>query len=211
MDPSMAKLAGLTTAGAIGSQAGQMLGGVAGYGLAQLTPAARAERQQLRKDTEALRQGKLGLSDAEKRSMLAGSMRGIQAQTAGAEAGLRRMAAAQGGFGRSGAQQNALLGLQGVKAEKATQAAGELDRQSQNLATQRKADVLGRLAERRKELQQVFTQAGQATAAMPKTVIDERARVRAEAEGKAVPGVFDATQLAQALIKKMGETPTATR
>jgi hypothetical protein len=98
-----------------------------------------------------------------------------------------------------------------MKAEKAAGAMGELDRQSQQLATQRKADVLGRLAERRKETQQVFTGAGQAAAAVPQTAIAERARIRAEAEGKAVPGVFDATQLAQALIKKMGETPTATR
>jgi len=196
MDPSMGKLGLKTLAGVAGSPVGQTLGGVAGYGLSQLTPAARAERQQLRKDTDALRQGKLGLSDAEKRSMLAGSMRGIQAQTAGAEAGLRRMAAAQGGFGRSGAQQSSLLGLQGMKAEKAAGAMGALDKQSQDLATERKADVLGRLTARRKELQQVFSQAGQATAALPQTIIDTRAKVRADAKDKAVPGVFDGTQLA---------------
>lgn len=197
MDPSMLKLGLKTASGVLGSDAGKSAVGLVGYGLAQLTPEAKAERQQLRKDTDAMRQGKLGLSDAEKRSMLAGSMRGIQAQTAGAEAGLRRMAAAQGGFGRSGAQQQALGNLQGMKAEKAAGAMGQLDKQSQDLALARQRDVMGRLAERRKELQQVFTQAGQTAAALPQTAIDARAKVRAEAEGKAVPGVFDATQLAQ--------------
>lgn len=211
MDPSMLKLGLKTAAGTLASPAGQALAGGAGYLLGQLTPEARAERRQLRKDTEAMRQGKLGLSDAEKRSMLAGSMRGIQAQTAGAEAGLRRMAAAQGGFGRSGAQQNALLGLQGMKAEKAAGAMGQLDKQSQDLALSRQQDVMNRLAQRRKEQIEAATGAAKGVAALPQTIIDERARVRAEAEGKAVPGVFDATQLAQALIKKMGETPTATR
>jgi hypothetical protein len=208
MDPVTLGLAGKTLAGVAGSQAGQTLGGAIGYGLSQLTPAAKAERAQLRKDTEALRQGKLGLSDAEKRSMLAGSMRGIQAQTAGAEAGLRRMAAAQGGFGRSGAQQSALLGLQGMKAEKAAGAMGELDRQSQNLATQRKADVLGRLAERRKELQQVFTGAGQAAAAVPQTALDVRAGVREGAKQETVPGAYDLLKL---LLQQPNASTPATK
>jgi hypothetical protein len=76
---------------------------------------------------------------------------------------------------------------------------GELDKQSQDLATDRKADVLGRLTARRKELQQVFSQAGQATAAVPQTTLDTRAKVRAEAEGTAVPGVYAGTQLVPGL------------
>jgi len=196
----MLKLGLKTAAGTLASPAGQVLAGGAGYLLGQLTPEARAERRQLRKDTEAMRQGKLGLSDAEKRSMLAGSMRGIQAQTSATEAGLRRMAAAQGGFGRSGAQQQALAGIQGVKAEQAAKAMGGIDQQSQQLALSRQQDVMNRLAQRRKEQLAAIGAAAPGVAAMPQTALDERARVRAEAEGKAVPGVYAGTQFAQGTV-----------
>ena len=61
--------------------------GAAGAKLAEVfDPEARAYQKQLRKDTEAMRQGKLGLSEAEKRGMLAGTQRALQAQTMGVEA-----------------------------------------------------------------------------------------------------------------------------
>jgi hypothetical protein len=116
-----------------------------------IDPAARAYRQQMRKDVEALRQGKLGLSDAEKRTMLAGTQRSLQAQTAGLEAGLRRSAAAQGGFGRSGAQQSALGALGAQKMEQMAQAGGRVDALSQQVAQQRFGDIMGRLKKQRDE------------------------------------------------------------
>lgn len=116
-----------------------------------IDPAAKAYRQQMRKDVEALRQGKLGLSDAEKRTMLAGTQRSLQAQTAGLEAGLRRSAAAQGGFGRSGAQQSALGALGAQKMEQMAQAGGRVDALSQQVAQQRFGDIMGRLKKQRDE------------------------------------------------------------
>lgn len=126
--------------------------GEAGKAIASVVdPAARAYREQMQKDITALREGKLGLSEAEKRTMLAGTQRALQAQTAGTEAMLRRSAAAQGGFGRSGAQQQALGTIGAQQREKLAEAAGGVDALSQEVAQRRFADVMQRIYEQRKE------------------------------------------------------------
>jgi hypothetical protein len=112
-----------------------------------------------------MRQGKLGLSDAEKRSMLGETQRGLQAQTAGVEANLRRQAAATGGFGRSGAQTRALSQVAAGQQEKMAQAAGQVDALSQQKAQARYADVMSRLAAQRAEARQTAAQIGGAAAA----------------------------------------------
>lgn len=140
--------------------------GAAGAKLAEVfDPQARAYQQQLKKDTAALQQGKLGLSEAEKRNMLAGTQRALQAQTAGVEANLRRQAAAMGGFGRSGAQTNALRGIAAGQGEQMAQAASRVDGLSQQVAQQRFNDVMGRLAKQRDEARQTAGMLGGATAA----------------------------------------------
>jgi len=140
--------------------------GAAGAKLAEVVdPEARAYQKQLRKDTEALRQGKLGLSEAEKRGMLAGTQRALQAQTMGAEANLRRQAAAMGGFGRSGAQTNALRGIAAAQGEQLAKAAGATDALSQDVAQRRFQDVMGRLSRQRDEARQTAGMLGGAAAA----------------------------------------------
>lgn len=117
-------------------------------------PAARAYQGQIKQDISALKRGKLGLSEAEKRTMLAGTQRALQAQTAGLEANLRRSAAAQGGFGRSGAQQQALGTLAAGQRETMAGATGKVDALSQEVAQRRFADVMGRLQQQRAEARQ---------------------------------------------------------
>jgi len=149
----MVPLAALgATAVGLGGQALAPALGIAGQYIGEaLSPSARAARQQLKKDTEALRQGQLGYSEAQKRSMLAGTQRALQAQTAGVEANLRRQAAAAGGFGRSGAQTNALAQLAGAQGEKLAQQGARIEDLSQQQAQAKFADIMGRLESRRKE------------------------------------------------------------
>lgn len=162
--PTVAKVAG----GFLGGPVGSTLGGLAGQYIAgRFDPAMKAQRLQQSKDIAALQAGKLGLSEAEKRTMLAGAARGIQAQTAGMEANLRRQAAAQGGFGRSGAQTKALGQLASQRGEQLAQYAGKVDTLSQQTAENRKADIMNRLELRRKEALQAGAQAGQALAQLP--------------------------------------------
>lgn len=150
----------------LGGQALAPALGAAGRKLAEVVdPEARAYQKQLRKDTAALQQGKLGLSEAEKRNMLAGTQRALQAQTAGVEANLRRQAAAMGGFGRSGAQTKALSSLAAGQGEQMAQAAGRLDTLSQQVAQQRFQDVMGRLSRQRDEARLTAGQLGGAAAA----------------------------------------------
>lgn len=162
--PTVAKIAG----GVLGGPVGAAIGGLAGqYVAGKLDPAAKAMRQQQAKDIAALQSGKLGLSEAEKRTMLAGAARGLQAQTAGIEANLRRQAAAQGGFGQSGAQQRAIGKLASQRGEQLSQYAGKVDELSQQTAERRKDEIMNRLERRRAEALQAGAQAGQAAFQLP--------------------------------------------
>jgi hypothetical protein len=144
-------LAAATLTGLASEAAGPLLAAGGQLAAQAIDPAARAYRQQMRKDIDSLRQGKLGMSEAEKRTMLAGTQRSLQAQTAGLEAGLRRSAAAQGGFGRSGAQTAALGALGAQRAEALTDYAGKVDALSQQQAQQRFGQIMGRLKTQRDE------------------------------------------------------------
>jgi hypothetical protein len=147
-----AKLLGQTVGGYFGGPVGGAVAGMAGQALADyFSPQARALRQQTSKDVAALEKGQLGFSEAEKRTMLAGTQRSLQAQTAGVEANLRRQAAAAGGFGRSGAQTNALAQLASAQGEQLAQRAGQVDALSQQTAQQRFTDIMGRLGRKREE------------------------------------------------------------
>lgn len=162
--PTVGKVAG----GFLGGPVGVALGGLAGqYVAGRIDPAMKAQRAQQAKDIAALQAGKLGLSEAEKRTMLAGAARGLQAQTAGMEANLRRQAAAQGGFGRSGAQTKALGQLAAQRGEQLAQYAGKVDDLSQQTAERRKADIMNRLELRRREALQAGAEAGQALVQTP--------------------------------------------
>jgi len=136
-----------TAAGPLMQAAGQAIASA-------VDPAARAYQGQIKRDIDALQRGKLGLSEAEKRTMLAGTQRALQAQTAELEANLRRSAAAQGGFGRSGAQQQALGTLAAGQRETMAGATGKVDALSQEVAQRRFADVMNRLYQQRVEARQ---------------------------------------------------------
>jgi hypothetical protein len=159
---------GSAAGGFLGGPVGAALGGLAGQYIAgQIDPAMKAQREQQAKDIRALQQGKLGLSEAEKRTMLAGTQRGLQAQTAGMEANLRRQAAAQGGFGRSGAQQKALGNIAAQQAEQLAQYAGRVDALSQQKAENRFQDIMGRLERRRAEALKAGAETGAALVQTP--------------------------------------------
>ena len=148
----------------LATEAALPLIGVIGQGIASaVDPAARAYRKQLKKDISAMEKGKLGLSEAEKRAMLAGTQKALQAQTASAEANLRRSAAAAGGFGRSGAQQAAMGQIGAAQRETLAGAAGRVDELSQDVAQQRFQDIMRRLNQRRQEAMQTGAAAAQGT------------------------------------------------
>jgi len=154
-----------------GGPVGSAIGGLAGQYLTdRFSPEAKAYREQLKKDTDALRRGKLGLSESEKRTMLAGTQRALQAQTAGVEANLRRQAAAMGGFGRSGAQTNALRGIAAAQGEQLAKTASDIDRLSQQTAENRFATIMRRLSDQRSEAQKFGAAAGQTAAQTPASV-----------------------------------------
>ncbi len=148
----MVPLAALgATAVGLGGQALAPALGIAGQYIGEaLSPSARAAKEQLKKDTEALRQGKLGYSEAQKRSMLAGTQRALQAQTAGMMSAIGRQAAGAG-FGRSGAQTNALAKLASAQGENLAQQGARIEDLSQQQAQAKFADIMGRLESRRKE------------------------------------------------------------
>ena len=126
--------------------------GLAAAGITALSPTGRASRQQLKKDISALESGKLGLTAAQKRSMLGASLRGLDASTKGIEAGLRREAAALGGTGRGGRQIQAIGELGKQKAEGAVQAQAAIDQLSQQQALSEKSRILNAIEARRQEL-----------------------------------------------------------
>lgn len=147
-----AKLLGQTVGGYFGGPVGGAVAGMAGQALADyFSPQARALRQQSAKDVAALQKGQLGFSEAEKRTMLAGTQRSLQAQTAGVEANLRRQAAAAGGFGRSGAQTNALRSIAATQGEELAQQGALIEDLSQRQARAQFTNIMGRLGRKREE------------------------------------------------------------
>lgn len=199
---------GSTLGAFAGGPVGSALGGLAGQFIAdRFSPAGKAYRQQMQKDIAALQQGKLGFSEAEKRSMLAGTQRALQAQTAGVEANLRRQAAAMGGFGRSGAQTNALRGIAAAQGENLAKTAGEIDRLSQQTAENRFANIMGRLGQQRAQSQQFGAALGSATAQIPASLAtygNYVAKAQKEKLGSGVLGTMGAAaQMAEAERRSM--------
>ena len=200
--PGVAKVAG----GVLGGPVGGALGGLAGQFVAgRLDPAMKAQRTQQAKDIAALQAGKLGLSEAEKRTMLAGAARGLQAQTAGIEANLRRQAAAQGGFGRSGAQQKALGNLAAQRGEQIAQYAGKVDDLSQQTAERRKAEIMNRLELRRQEALRAGAEAGQALTQLPSAIGVAKKKVELATKAEQGDESAQLTQAMEAAAKRLAE------
>lgn len=195
----------LPAAVALGGQAALGLVGEAGRAIASaVDPAAIAYRKQMKKDISAMRAGKLGLSEAEKRTMLAGTQRALQAQTSGLEANLRRAAAAQGGFGRSGAQVAALGQLASGQQEQMAKAAGGIDELSQSVAQRRFESIMGRLAEKRKEAMDTGTRVAGGAAGYGVDVGAEAMRQRTQKLADAAAAELARKKLEE---KSAGATP----
>lgn len=110
--------------------------------IGERTPAARAQRKQFKQDLAKLRSGKLGLSAAQRRSMMALAQQAINAQQMGDKASMARMQAASGGLGRGGYQLGAAKMLAQSKAKAAAQAAQGINQLSQQQAQAEKARIL---------------------------------------------------------------------
>jgi len=184
----------------LASKEGLALVGEAGKAIASaVDPAARAYRKQLKGDIRAMQQGKLGLSDAEKRSMLAGSQRALQAQTSATEANLRRAAAAQGGFGRSGATQQAIGRIGAEQKEKLAGEMGRIDELSQAKAQQRFNDIMQRIEAKRAEARQTGANiAGGVLGAAGTTAAAYPGLKEAYLKGQTSAGAETAAQIEQA-------------
>jgi hypothetical protein len=127
-----------------------LLGGIAG----QLTPNAFRERKILREDVQRLREGKLGLSDAEKRRMVGEAQMAASAQQAAQAAQMRQNMAANPQV--SGMMQQALQAQAAQAPQLAAQAMSQANQASQSLAESRKADILRRMGGQRAQLSQAF-------------------------------------------------------
>jgi len=127
-----------------------LAGGIAG----QFTPNAFRERAELKKDTQAMRAGKLGLSDATKRQQAGQAVQQAQAQQQAQAAELQRMASAGGLSG--GAAQQALQAQSSLSPQIAAQAMALANQQSQNLAEQRKQSILARMGNQTQRLSQAL-------------------------------------------------------
>jgi len=197
------EIVGKTLAGVTGGSVAAPLIGIGAQALmGRFSKEGRALRQQQAKDISALQQGKLGLSEAQKRTMLAGTQRALQAQTAGVEANLRRQAAAAGGFGRSGAQTRALSQMAGQSAEAAAGAAGKIDQLSESIAQQRFSDVMKRLQESRAEKMQMAGQAAVQGAQLPADVMNKYKQAKTGVLNEAVGEVYPATQSTDAVSRQ---------
>jgi len=110
---------------------------------ASLSKSARAQRKLVQADTEKLKRGKLGLTEAQKRQRLANAMRAARAQIASQNVALQRQQAMAGGrSGSPAAQQRSLADTEAAVAALASQ---NIEQQSQNQAARRRAEILQRI------------------------------------------------------------------
>jgi len=114
-----------------------------GPALSRLTYASREGRKQLKRDVSAMKAGQLGMSEAQKRQMVQQAVAQQDAATRSDRAELLRGV----GAGQSGTAAQALQGITASQASTAAQAGGEVAAISQQVALQRKADILRRLRE----------------------------------------------------------------
>lgn len=125
---AIAQLASLGVAG--GAQLG-----------AALSPAARQERKEVKKDIDALKKNQFGYSDAQKQQVVARQLEQIRAQSNAAQDALNRQNAAAGGA-QSGAFFKATQDLAAQAGSQAGLAAMNAEQQSDVLAAQQKANAL---------------------------------------------------------------------
>lgn len=165
-------------------------GGAVGPIVGERGMYGRAYRKAAKQDIARLQSGELGLSAAEKQQMLGGAARAMQAQTKDQEAMINRQAAAQGGFGRSGASQLASTGLQTAKAEGAAQAAGKVEQLSTQKALAERNAILARLKQQRDTRAQEWGAKGPAVAQGVQTGIDAGMQTYGSVQGgQAAAGV----------------------
>lgn len=111
----------------------------------RMSYAGKQQRQQLRKDVDAMNKGQLGFSQAERSQRLGQSLQDIRAGIRDREADLRREAAATGGFGNSGLMAAQQGQLASAEAAGAAQAGAATDAMSQQQVQAREADIRNRI------------------------------------------------------------------
>lgn len=202
VSPGWGEIGRKAAAAVMGGSVGAPLIGLGAQALmSRFSKEGRALRQQQADDINALKQGKLGLSEAQKRTMLAGTQRALQAQTAGVEANLRRQAAAAGGFGRSGAQQRALAGITQQAGEAAAGATGKIDQLSESIAQQRFGDIMKRLQESRAEKMKMIGTAAELGAQLPADTMSKYKQAKTGVVGEAVEEVYPRVGASEAVSR----------
>jgi hypothetical protein len=121
------------------------------------------------------------------------------------EANLRRQAAAQGGFGRSGAQTKALGQLASQRGEQIAQYAGKVDDLSQQTAERRKAEIMNRLELRRQEALKAGAEAGQALVQAPSAIGVAAKKVGMATKAEQGDESAQLTQAMEAAAKRLAE------
>lgn len=103
-----------------------------------------AERKSIKSDTKALKKDQLGMSDAEKNTALANQLAQLRAQNAAATGDLNRQQAASGAPA-GGAYFNAVQQANAQTQGQAGVLGGQLQAQSDQMAAQRRADIIARI------------------------------------------------------------------
>lgn len=156
----MVPIAAIAQLAQMGVAAGAQIG-------AALSPAARQERKEIKKDISNLKQNNFGYSDAQKQQVVAAQLEQIRAQSNAAQDALNRQNAAAGGA-QSGAYFKATQDLAKQAEQQSGVAAMNAQQQSDVLAAQQKADALARVtakADKNKAAAQRF--ASKSTPQMP--------------------------------------------
>lgn len=150
-------------------------------------PNARDYRKYLRKQRERLKTaGGFELSEAEKAAGVSGAIRAAEASTRGLRAEAQRQGAAQG-FGRSGAATSATQDIGQSLARAGSEARGQMEKLSQEVADRRKQQALAEIKAQRDKVQQDWMNAAQgavsgATGSMDRQIEREKTDREAIAE-----------------------------
>lgn len=138
----------------------------AGKAIASATPAARTERALLEVDKQRLANGNLGMSSAQKRSLMSEAREELTRRQAQNDATAAREAAAAGGFGRSGvadsARRNADAAIRATQAETTKQVNALSQDKAQRDYERIRAAIANRSAEVKQNVDDVTNAAVQA-------------------------------------------------
>jgi hypothetical protein len=180
---------------------GQTVGSLAGLGIANLTPAARAQRRWLREDIEAYEKGDLGLSAAERQQMVGEAQRAASVQQQIQNAQLQAMVAQNPALaGKALASQGQIAETGALAGSQAAQAASAL---SQQLAEARRQRIRSNVTQQAAQQKAAGAEVGGAVG----SAIEEAAPM---ALGAVLPGYGAAAKGATQMLGGMTPEQAAT-